>query len=116
MSQGSYSQLEVWKKAMSLVTEIYKITGIFPSEERYSLTSQMRRAAVSIPSNIAEGRMRISRKEFKRFVSMAFGSGAELETQMQIARNLSYLDQTRDEADNLLEEVIRMLNALLQKL
>lgn len=113
----SYKNLIVWKKSVDLVLEIYQITDKFPKEEIFGITSQMRRAAVSISSNIAEGRTRGYRKEFKQFLSNAFGSGAELETQLLIARNLpkmSHLDYRK--VDSLLEEVMKMLNTLIQKL
>ena len=113
----SYKNLIVWQKSVDLVLEIYQITDKFPKEEIFGITSQIRRAAVSIPSNIAEGRTRGYRKEFKQFLSNAFGSGAELETQLLIARSLpkmSHLDYKK--ADSLLEEVMKMLNTLIQKL
>lgn len=87
----SYRDLEVWKQAMLLAKDIYEATGNFPSEERFSLVSQMRRAVVSIPSNIAEGHARGSTAEFKRFVSIAMGSVAELETQLVLSKAMSYL-------------------------
>ena len=87
----SYQDLIVWQKAMDLVTEIYRITKNFPKEEIYGLTNQMRRAAISIPSNIAEGHARKSRAEYIRFLSIAQGSRAELETQILIAVRLGYL-------------------------
>src|SRR3989344_8390555 len=81
----SYRDLKVWHEAMSVVTEIYKWTAGFPKEELYALTTQMRRSAISIPSNIAEGRRRFTDKDFGHFLTVAYGSGAELETQMDIA-------------------------------
>ncbi|MCP4455355.1 MAG: four helix bundle protein, partial [Planctomycetes bacterium] len=90
MSKNSYRDLEVWQKAMGLVELCYACTKSFPSEERYGLTDQIRRAAVSIPSNIAEGQTRQHRKEFLQFLSIAQGSLAELETQIQIAERLHY--------------------------
>ncbi len=113
----SYKNLIVWQKSIELVLEIYKITDKFPKEELFGLSSQMRRAAVSVASNIAEGRTRGYRKEFKQFLSTAFGSGAELETQLIIAKKLpKTLNFDYKKADGLLEEVMKMLNALLQKL
>jgi four helix bundle protein len=84
----SYRDLIAWQKAMDLVTAIYRVTGSFPREELYGLTSQLRRAAVSVPSNIAEGQARFSRKEFHHFLSQARGSLVEIETQLMIAENL----------------------------
>lgn len=113
----SYKDLIVWQKAMDLVVEIYRLTDKFPREEIYGLTSQMRRAVVSIPSNIAEGRRRGSKKEFHRFSLIAYGSGAELETQMEIVKRLPFgknLDCSK--ADSLLLEVMKMLNKMLSVL
>lgn len=85
-----YKELKVWQRAKKLVIEIYKITGLFPKEEIYGLTNQMRRCAVSIPSNIAEEHAR-SHKEFIRFLDIAYGSLNELETQLEIACDLEFL-------------------------
>ncbi|MGA8215019.1 MAG: four helix bundle protein [Candidatus Sulfotelmatobacter sp.] len=79
-----------WRKAMDLVTDIYQVTQSFPRDELYGLTNQLRRAAVSVPSNIAEGQARFSRKEFHHFLSHARGSLVEIETQLTIAENLGY--------------------------
>jgi four helix bundle protein len=87
-----YRDLVAWNKAMELVTEIYRVTHNFPKEELFGLMSQLRRAAVSIPSNIAEGKGRLSKGEFRQFLGNARGSLAEVETQILIAQNLSYLD------------------------
>lgn len=107
----SYRDLIVWQKGMQLVTAIYKITEKFPKSEIFGLTSQMRRAAVSIPANLAEGYARKHRAEYLQFVRIAFGSGAELETHLDIAKNLGYVDQKdTTEAEALLGEVMRMLN------
>ncbi len=113
----SYKGLIVWQKSMDLVTEIYKITDNFPKSEIYSLTSQIRRCAVSIPSNIAEGRYRGSKKEFTHFVKIAYGSGAELETQIEIAKRLKFVEnKDYKKADKLLLEVMKMLNIFSKKL
>lgn len=85
--------LVAWQKAMELVTEIYRVTRDFPKDELYGLVSQLRRAAVSVPSNLAEGYGRNSRKEFHQFVGVARGSLAEVETQIEIAKNLHYVSQ-----------------------
>lgn len=87
----TFKDLKVWQKGMELVKEIYNITGTFPKDEQYGLTSQMRRAAISIPSNIAEGFRRRYAKEHKQFLSIALGSAAELETQVLIAKDLGYI-------------------------
>ena len=86
-----YSELVVWQKAMDLVTDIYKVTAMFPAEERYGLSSQARRAAVSIPSNIAEGHGRKYTVAYINHLSIAFGSLMELETQIQIAARLGFI-------------------------
>lgn len=110
----SYRDLIAWQKAIQLVTEIYRITRQFPKEEIYGLTSHLRRAAVSIPSNIAEGQARLSKLEFKKFLRHARSSLVEVETQLLIARNLDYLSEPA--ANQLLKqttEVARILNGLL---
>jgi len=117
MAGQSYKDLLVWQKAMQLVTDIYHSTERFPRSEQFGLCSQLRRAAVSIPSNIAEGQGRNSAKEFIYHLSVAYGSLMEAETQIQIAANLSYVSQA--EADTLITqtaEVGRMLNGLSKSL
>jgi len=101
---------------MELVVAVYDLTDKYSRSEIYGLTSQSRRCSVSIPSNIAEGRRRSGDKEFYHFLSISFGSGAELETQIEIAKRLTFgqnLDFSK--VDSLLEEVMKMLNSLLQK-
>ena len=113
----TYKELIVWQKSMELVIEVYKLTDQFPKSEVYGLISQMRRSAVSIPSNIAEGRRRGSKNSFRQFLLFAFGSGAELETQIEIAKQLSKtknLDYSI--IDNLLDEVMRILNKMIRNL
>ena len=90
-----HKNLEAWKKSIELVTKVYSETKNFPQEEKYGLTNQIRRSAVSIPSNIAEGCARGSDKESARFIDIALGSLAELETQLIIAENLNYIKQTK---------------------
>jgi four helix bundle protein len=110
----SYRDLVVWNKAMELITEIYRVTHNFPKEELFGLTSQLRRAAVSTPSNIAEGKGRLSKGKFRQFLGNARGSLAEVETQILIAQNLNYLDEP--ETNTLLtkvEEVGKILNGLI---
>jgi four helix bundle protein len=112
----SYKDLIVWQKAMEMVTAIYELTENFPKEEMYGLTSQIRRSAISVASNIAEGRARGSSGEFLQFLKIAYGSGAELETQIEIAKrlkNTKTLDYTT--VDSLLLEVMKMLNSLMNK-
>ena len=113
----SYQDLIAWQKAMDLVTEIYEVSHKFPREEIFALTSQLRRVAVSIPSNIAEGQGRSSRKEFLYFLGNAKGSLSEVETQVLIARKLDYIDdEVSNSLLNLSAEVGRILNGLLASL
>src|SRR3989338_11578450 len=108
----SYKDLIVWQKGVDLSVLVYELTEQFPRDERYALTSQMRRAVVSIPSNIAEGRCRSTKKDFCNFLHIALGSAAELETQIEIAKRISKtsnISYTTIEA--LLTEVMKMLNA-----
>ncbi len=113
----SYRDLVVWKKSMALVLDVYRCTQAFPKIEIYGLTSQLRRAAVSVPSNIAEGQARRSTGEFKQFLGNARGSLAEVDTQLLIARDLAYLENevSKELLDNT-AEIGRMLNALLAAL
>ncbi|MDQ6652407.1 MAG: four helix bundle protein [Acidobacteriota bacterium] len=110
-----HEKLDVWKRSMDLVVRIYKATEVFPTHERYGLTSQIRRAAVSIPANIAEGAARQSSKEFAHFLSNAQGSASELETELLIAQKLEYLDSVGYfEMRNEIASVGRMLIGLAQ--
>ena len=111
----SYRDLQVWQKAVELSVAVYRITDNFPKSEAYGLTSQMRRAAVSIASNIAEGHRR-SNTEFARFLMMALGSLAELETQLEIARRVNYLaEDTLNELAQDADILGRQLNTLHQR-
>jgi four helix bundle protein len=92
-----FKNLNIWKRAVVLATEVYKITQRFPDEEKYGLISQLRRCVVSISSNIAEGAGRNTDKDFKRFLSIAYGSSYELETQIIIATNLEFIDELKSE-------------------
>lgn len=113
----TYKDLIVWQKSIELVIQIYVLTDKFPKEEMYGLTSQIRRSAISIPSNIAEGKLRNSKKEFKQFLLIAFGSGGELETQLEIAKNLPKTKNfDYSNIDSLLEEIMKMLNKLITTL
>ncbi len=117
MKVKSYTDLIAWQKAIALVTSIYAATRTFPKEEIYGLTSQMRRAAVSIPSNIAEGQGRGSTNEFIHFLGTAKGSLFELQTQVHLAKELGYLNQVQSKL--LLEsthEIARILNGLINSL
>ena len=100
----THRDLDVWKKSIDLVTLIYKYTAEYPKDEIYGLTSQIRRCAVSIPSNIAEGSARTTKKDFSHFLAIALGSVAELETQLIISRNLNYLPEAV--LDELMPELI----------
>jgi four helix bundle protein len=113
----SYRDLMVWQKSMNLVTEVYTVTRSFPSDEIYTLTSQLRRCAVSIPSNIAEGYGRNSTSDYKRFLQIAVGSIFELQTQIEIAVNLKYLSsETFGNLCNAAKEIELMLLSLIRKL
>ena len=114
---SSYRELVVWQKAMELVSEVYAITRAFPREEIYGLTSQLRRCAVSIPSNIAEGQGRATKGEFIQFLCHARGSLFELETQIVIACRLGYVsEESERRLSSKITEVARILNGLLTSL
>jgi four helix bundle protein len=113
----SFQDLVVWQRGIELVEQVYKMTTTFPKDEVFGLRSQLRRAAVSIPSNIAEGQARHSTKEFLNFLSIARGSLAELETQLIIAGRLAYLkEEERTELLQRTAEVGRLLNGLIKSL
>ena len=117
MAIKSYRDLIVWQKAMDLVEDVYKKTKGFPREEGYGLTSQLRRAVVSVPSNIAEGQGRTSTKEFLHHLSIGYGSLCEVETQILIAHRLGYLEKRELESlDEMTSEVGRLINGLSNKL
>ncbi len=113
----THKNLLVWQKSIAFVTSIYNLTKNFPKEELYCIVSQIRRAAVSIPSNMAEGCARKSTKEYVQFLYVSLGSAAELETQLIISMNLGFIDN--DNAHQIhveLEEIIRMLTGLIKSL
>jgi four helix bundle protein len=110
----NYEKLTVWQKSMELAELIYKVTKNFPKEEIYGIVSQMRRAAVSIPSNIAEGSRRNTEVQFKQFLQISYGSAAELETQVKLSKKLGFMVDCSD-IENLLTEVMKMLHSLLYK-
>ncbi|OGH38958.1 MAG: hypothetical protein A3B44_03585 [Candidatus Levybacteria bacterium RIFCSPLOWO2_01_FULL_38_21] len=114
MKVKSYRELIVWQKSMELATLVFQVTKSFPKSEQYGLINQIRRAAFSIPSNIAEGFCRGGRAEFRQFLQIAFASGAELETELEIAKNIEIL-QERDYTILIskLGEIMRMLNKMI---
>ena len=117
MSVKSYEDLIVWQKAMDLTVDIYRLIKFLPREETYALSDQMRRAVVSIPSNIAEGHGRSSTKEFISYLVIARGSLTELKTQLEICHRLKYFSKPESEyALNLCTEIYKILNALISKL
>ena len=112
-----HEKLDVWRAAMDFVLAVYKATESFPKEEKFGLTSQVRRAAVSVPANIAEGAARRSPKEFVHFISNAQGSASELETELLIAQRLGYLQESAYfEMRDTLDKIGRMLIGLTQHL
>jgi four helix bundle protein len=117
MAIKSYRDLIVWQKSLDLVCEVYRLTDRFPSGDRFGLTFQMRRAATSIASNIAEGHERHGRGDFRRFVSIALGSLAELETQIELGTRLGFVDSARIATVNgVADQVGRMLGTMLRRL
>ncbi len=113
----NFQDLRIWQKGIEVVKDIYILTKKFPKEELYGLTSQMRRSAVSIPSNIAEGFRRYHNKEYKQFLYITMGSCAELETQIVISHELNYLNDTdKIEVIEKLKYICRMINQLIKKL
>ena len=114
---GTYKDLTVWQKSMLLARRIYEITARFPSDEKFGLVSQMRRCAVSIPSNIAEGYGREGEREHSHFLFVSLGSSNELETQMILSHDFRYVDEENyQEIMNLNSEVNKMLSSLVYKL
>ena len=107
----NHKDLEVWKKSIEFVTSIYRITKLFPQEEIYGLTNQLRRAAVSVPSNLAEGAARKSKVEFKQFLHVALGSLSEVETQLIISKNIRYINT--DSFKKLNEELVTIRKMLI---
>jgi len=112
----SFRDLLAWQKAMALVVDVYRVTEAFPQREIYGLTNQVRRAAVSVPSNIAEGKGRLSKKEFVQFLSKARGSLLEAQTQLEIAFNLGFLAKSDfDKLEESASEAGRLINGLITK-
>jgi len=117
MKIRSYKDLNIWKRSIELVNDIYKLSCSFTKEELYILTSQIRRTAISIPSNIAEGFARFHNKEYRQFLYISLGSCAELETQIIIANNLKYLeDDELSDIINRLEIIGKMISNLIKKI
>ncbi len=113
---GSFKDLIVWQKSMLLAENIYKVTEDFPKNETFGLISQMRRASVSIPSNIAEGYGRKSNREYVQFFSIAYGSLLELETQMILSSRLGFIKKEFDSINSLREEISKMLYVMILKM
>lgn len=109
-------ELKIWNKAIELATEVYQITADFPKEEKYGLTAQIRRSAVSVPSNIAEGAGRNSNKEFNHFLGISNGSSYELQTQLIISRNLDLIDARVDQVLDQIDQIQKMTFSLQNKL
>jgi four helix bundle protein len=112
---SDYKDLNIWKHSMDLVENIYKLVKLFPKEETYALSDQLRRAVVSIPSNIAEGSNRNTDKEFIQFLYIALGSASEVETQLLIAARLNYLQNIDNELSHI-TKIRKMINALISSI
>lgn len=116
MQKNGYRDLIVWQRAIALVVAVYELVADFPREEIYGLSSQMKRAGVSIPSNIAEGSRRRGAKDIAHFLTIAYGSASELETQVEIAKRLNLVTVDKFvKVDSLLEEVLKMLNTMTRR-
>jgi four helix bundle protein len=116
MLEKPHKKLDAWKLSVDLVTHLYKVTASFPKDEQYGLTNQIRRAAVSIPSNIAEGAARQTKKEFVNYLHMAQGSLSELDTQLEIAKQLVYLDPDQWKSlDEKMDRVDKMISGLIRR-
>lgn len=114
--KNTYRDLIVWQKSMKLVEAVYILTAKYPDSEKFGLTSQSRRCCVSIPSNIAEGKMRGTDNQFRNFLFISFASGAELETQLELAKRLKFAElKDFQDVDDLLDEIMRMLNKMLSE-
>ena len=112
---GDYKDLKVWQESMDLVEKIYTLVKVLPREETYALSDQLRRAIVSVPSNIAEGQNRNTRKEFAQFLYIALGSISEVETQLLIGQRLKYFNNIDNEL-NLITKIRKMLNGLINSI
>lgn len=117
MEVKSFKDLIVWQKSIDLVDKIYLVTDRFPGDERYVLVSQMRRCTISVPSNISEGSLRGTTKDFLRFIDIAIGSAGELYTQIEIAKRRRYIpSELQNQIDGLITEIIKMLHGLSRRL
>jgi four helix bundle protein len=113
----SFRDLRIWQKGVLIVEEIYKVTATFPKTETYGLVSQLQRASISVPSNIAEGFRRKYNKEYKQFLSVSLGSCGELETQIEIAKRLGYIDEVKyKKLIEELEYLCKMIQTLIMKI
>jgi len=112
---SDYKDLNIWKESMDLVENVYRLVKFLPKEETYALSDQLRRASVSIPSNIAEGQNRNSPKEFMQFLYIALGSASEVETQLIIAKKLNYLQNIDNELQQI-NKIRKMINALINSI
>lgn len=114
---NSFKDLRIWQKGIEIVSDIYILTKKFPKEELFSLTSQLRRSVISIPSNIAEGFKRFHNKEYKQFLFITLGSCAELETQIIIAKELKYINENEEaKLVEKLDHIGKMISSLIKKL
>lgn len=111
----TYKDLIVWQKSIALVSDVYKLVRSFPDDEKYGLSSQIKRSSVSVPSNIAEGYGRSSRKNYIQLLGISRGSLFELETQILIGKKLNFINNS-EEIDNTITEISKMLNSLISKL
>ena len=117
MMEKPHKKLEAWKQSMDLAIEVYGATKAFPNQEMYGLTNQIRRAAVSIPSNVAEGAARQTKREFSNYLHIAQGSLSELDTQIELARRLNYLDEKVQNAfDERMERIDKMITGPIRHL
>ena len=114
---STFRDLLIWQKSMDLVTEVYKLTELFPKEEIYGLTSQVRRSAISIPSNISEGYGRDGNKDYLRFLNIGISSLFEMQTQLEIAYNLKYINEIQfNKIHDESREIERMLSSFIRKI
>ncbi len=117
MDKSNYENLNIWQDGMKLVSQIYKLTANFPAEEIYGLTSQLRRAAVSVPVNIAEGHGRGTKKDFRQFLFISKGSLQEISTLIQVARSLNYIDTyAASQIQDDILSIIRRISTLIRNL
>ena len=114
---STFRDLLIWQKSMTIVTEIYQLTSLFPKEENFGLTSQIRRSAISIPSNIAEGYGREGKNDYLKFLNIGISSLFEMQTQLEIAYNLKYINEIQfNKANEESKEIERMLSSFIRKI